>query len=54
MEQTGFLLAEACIACLSSNRIMESIDGCLAGRKISEMLKSLLSSLVDNNGSGRI
>lgn len=43
--------AESCLACLASNRIMESVDGCLARRKISEMLRALLPSLVDRDGN---
>lgn len=51
MEEPKITLTESCLACLATNRIMESVDEFLAERKICEMLKTLFpSSIVGDNG----
>lgn len=52
MEGPKITLTESCLACLATNRIMESVDECLAGRKISDMLKTLHpSTIVGDDGN---
>ena len=41
MDQTGNNLMDSCLTCLATSRIMESVEEKLAGKKISDMLKSL-------------